>query len=203
VIEQLAHRFPRLDFNITQLISPTFEFSELRHRTIDLMLALCRAACRQRLGDDLSVEVVCDDGFRGRGNAEPVGAAPQDRTCRIGRRTLAAPATRFVGQRIPGRSVRSKGLRAPKAKVATYSLPLLHGLHGTGKFIGVLGGLTLRLTRPRLGIKALPIDLPVLAMATRDRHAQEPNIEFTGQSLCRTRPRIHGIVMEWTTDKRE
>ena len=55
----------------------------------------------------------------------------------------------------------AKGLVMPKIKVASYSVPLVCSLYPTGKFIGVLGGLTLRLSGRRLGIKALPIDLPV------------------------------------------
>jgi DNA-binding transcriptional LysR family regulator len=96
----------------------------------------------------------------------------------------------------------SKGLRAPKAKVATYSLPLLHGLHGTGKFIGVLGGLTLRLTRPRLGIKALPIDLPywpwpLAIVMLKNRTLSSP------VNLFVEHVRAFTASLEWKTDKRE
>jgi len=52
MIEHLVDRYPRLDFHVTQLISPTFEFPELRHRTIDLMLALLPGPLAgKKLGD--------------------------------------------------------------------------------------------------------------------------------------------------------
>jgi DNA-binding transcriptional LysR family regulator len=162
MIEHLVQRYPRLDFHVTQLISPTFEFPELRHRTIDLMLALLPGPLAgKNLGDDLSVEIVFDDRFF-------VVAGLQSRWARRRRIELAELADEPWLLPPPGSwadaflaaAFGAKGLPTPKAKVATYSLPLLHGLHGAGKFIGVSGGLTLRLTRPRLEIKALPIDLP-------------------------------------------
>jgi DNA-binding transcriptional LysR family regulator len=55
----------------------------------------------------------------------------------------------------------AKGLGMPRVKVATYSSGLLQNLLTTGKFIGVTNGFGLRLLGKRLGIKALPIDLPV------------------------------------------
>ncbi len=38
IIEQLSRRYPRLNFEVTLLSSPNYEFPDLRHRTIDLML---------------------------------------------------------------------------------------------------------------------------------------------------------------------
>ena len=115
----------------------------------------------KKLGDDLSVEIVFDDRLF-------VVAGLQSRWARRRRIELAELADEPWLLPPPGSwadaflaaAFGAKGLPTPKAKVATYSLPLLHGLHGAGKFIGVSGGLTLRLTRPRLEIKALPIDLP-------------------------------------------
>ena len=35
----ISRRYPRLNFEVTLLSSPNYEFPDLRHRTIDLMLA--------------------------------------------------------------------------------------------------------------------------------------------------------------------
>jgi DNA-binding transcriptional LysR family regulator len=56
---------------------------------------------------------------------------------------------------------RAKLLGMPRVKVATYSSGLVQNLQASGKFIGVTSGFGLRLLGKRLGIKVLPIDLPV------------------------------------------
>ena len=162
LIEQLSH-YPRLTFHITELISPTFEFPELRDRTIDLMLALLPGPTTgHKLGDDVSVETVFDDRLF-------VVAGIQSRWARRRKIELAELADESWLLAPPGSWMSSfvaeaftaKGLGMPRIKVASYSVPLLYSLYPTGRYIGVLGGLTLRLSGRRLGIKALPIDLPV------------------------------------------
>ncbi len=162
IIEQLSHRHPRLDFHITQLLSPTFEFSELRHRTIDLMLALLPGPlAADKLGDDVSVEIVFEDQLF-------VVAGMQSRWAQRRKIELAElagepwvlPPLGSWSMSLVVEAFRAKGLGVPRIKVATYALPLLRSLCATGKFITVLGGLTL-LDGKRLGIKVLPIDLPV------------------------------------------
>ena len=162
LIEQLSP-YPRVAFHITELISPTFEFPELRDRTIDLMLApLPGPTAGHKLGDDVSVEIVFDDRLY-------VVAGIQSRWARRRKIELAELADESWLLAPPGSWMSSfvaeaftaKGLGMPRIKVASYSVPLLYSLYPTGRYIGVLGGLTLRLSGRRLGIKALPIDLPV------------------------------------------
>src|SRR5436190_7375467 len=162
LIEQLSP-YPRVAFHITELISPTFEFPELRDRTIDLMLALLPGPTTgHKLGDDVSVETVFDDRLF-------VVAGIQSRWARRRKIELAELADESWVLAPPGSWMSSfvaeaftaKGLGMPRIKVASYSVPLLYSLYPTGRYIGVLGGLTLRLSGRRLGIKALPIDLPV------------------------------------------
>jgi DNA-binding transcriptional LysR family regulator len=143
VIEHLVHLYPSMDFHVTQLISPTFEFPELRHRTIDLMLALLPGplAGKEGLGDDLSVEIVFEDRLF-------VAAGMQSKWARrrrialdelVGEQWLAPPSGSWASSFI-AEAFGSKGLEIPRTRVATYSVPLLHSLCATGKFIGVLGG---------------------------------------------------------------
>lgn len=163
VIEQLIQRHPRLDFHVTQLISPTFTFPELRQRTIDLMLALLPGPLAgKEFGEDLSVEVIFDDRLY-------VVAGSRSRWARrrsvelaelVDEPWLMAPpgswSSAFVAE-----AFGAKGLRVPRTKVATYSLPLLESLWATGKYVGVSGGLSLHFNGARLGIKPLPVDIPV------------------------------------------
>jgi DNA-binding transcriptional LysR family regulator len=163
IIEQLSHLYPRLDFHVTQLVSPTFEFPELRHRTIDLMLALLPGPLvANKLGDDVSVEIIFD------ARAFVVAGLQSRWTCRrkieltelADEPWLLAPPGSWSWSLVAEAFV-AKKLGMPRVKVASYSVPLLYSLCATGKFIGVLDGLELRINGRHLGIKALPIDLPV------------------------------------------
>jgi DNA-binding transcriptional LysR family regulator len=61
---------------------------------------------------------------------------------------------------------RAKGLEAPSHTVGSNSVQLSTALLATGRFVGVLSGSTLRLSGKRLGLKRLPVDLPVHPLTT-------------------------------------
>jgi DNA-binding transcriptional LysR family regulator len=162
IIEQLSQRYPRLDFHITQLLSPTFEFPELRHRTIDLMLALVpEPLAADRLGDDVSVEIVFEDRlFIVAGTRSRWAQRHKIELGELAGERWALPPPGSWTVSLLTEAFRAKRLEMPRIEVATYAIPLLRSLCATGKFISVLGGLTM-LEGKRLGLKALPVDLPV------------------------------------------
>jgi DNA-binding transcriptional LysR family regulator len=62
IIEQLSDRYPRLSFEVTDLISPNLEFPALRQRKIDLVLThLPGPLAGSKLGDELTSEIVFED----------------------------------------------------------------------------------------------------------------------------------------------
>jgi DNA-binding transcriptional LysR family regulator len=162
VIQQLSAKYPRIDFQVSPLINPTFEFPELHGRSIDLALAfLPGSIVGGRLGGDLNAEILFDDrlcvvaGTRSRWahrrkielselSDEPWLLGPPGSWTRA-----------FVDE-----AFRVKGLAAPKTKVASYSVPLRNTLLPTGNYISVTGSFSLHLLGKQFGIKALPIDLP-------------------------------------------
>jgi DNA-binding transcriptional LysR family regulator len=183
VIERLSDKFPRIDFQVDQLISPTFEFPALHSRSIDLALTfLPGPTVGSGLGADLNVEILCDDGMC-------VGAGIQSRWAHRRRIELSELSDEPWLLGPPGswtrafvdEAFRAKGLAAPKTKVASYSAALLLALAPTGKYIYVTSGFTLRLLGNRLGIKALPIDLPVwpwpVAIVTLKNRTLSPVVE--------------------------
>jgi DNA-binding transcriptional LysR family regulator len=163
VIAELFELYPKIDFHITLLTNPTFEFPELHERSVDLMLTfLPGETAYNRLGDDVNVEILVDDRMY-------VVAGAQSRWVRRQNVDLAElidepwvlpPPGSWMSSFV-AEAFKAKGLGMPRVKVATYSAGLLQNLWDTGKFIGVAGGFSLRLLGKRLGIKALPIDLPV------------------------------------------
>jgi DNA-binding transcriptional LysR family regulator len=184
VVERMSAKYPRIDFHVTQLISPTFEFPELHDRSVDLALTfLPGSAASSQLGTDVNVETLFDDRLC-------VAAGSQTRWAPrrkielaelIDEPWLLAPAgsrsRAFVDE-----AFRAKGLRPPKTKVASYSIGLVHTLLSTGKYIYVTGGFTLRLMGQRLGIKALPVDLPdwpwPVAIVTLRNRTVSPAVEL-------------------------
>src|SRR5215470_5529975 len=183
IVERLSAKFPRIDFHITQLISPTFESPELHTRSVDLALTfLPGPTIGSELGADLNVEILFDDYLC-------VAAGIRSRWARRRKIELSelsdepwllGPAGSWT-RAFVDEAFRAKGLAAPKTKVASYSSPLLHALLPTGKYIYVTGGFLLRLVGNQLGTKALPIDLPVwpwpVAIVTVKNRTVSPVVE--------------------------
>jgi len=163
IIEQLSRRYPRLSFEVTLLSSPNFEFPDLRHRTIDLMLAaLPRPVAGEKFGDDVSVEIVFEDRMFIVAGAQ----SPWARRRKIELAELVGESWHISPEGSVSRSFidalfAAKGLPLPQIKVASYSVPLQYSLCAMGKFISATSGLTLHFNGKQQGVKALSVDLPV------------------------------------------
>jgi DNA-binding transcriptional LysR family regulator len=66
----------------------------------------------------------------------------------------------FVGSHVVD-AFRSHGLDPPRRAVTTHSIQLLTALLATGRFLAVLSRSMLRLSGKRLGLRALPVNLPL------------------------------------------
>jgi DNA-binding transcriptional LysR family regulator len=162
IIEQLSDKYPRLNFEVTDLISPTLEFPALRQRKIDLVLThLPGPLTGNKLGDELTSEIVFEDRLY-------IAAGVHSRWARrrkveitelTDEHWLVPPAGSWSWSFV-AEAFAAKGRGMPNVKVATYSVPLLRSLPSSGKLITVEGGLTLHFVGKQMGIQALPIDLP-------------------------------------------
>jgi DNA-binding transcriptional LysR family regulator len=162
IIEQLSDRYPRLTFDVIDLITPTLEFPALRQRKIDLVLThLPGPAAGNKLGDELASEVVFEDRLYIAAGAQSRWARRRkiDITELADEPWLVPPAGSWSWSFVAD-AFAAKGRGMPKVKVATYSVPLLRSLPSSGKLITVEGGLTLHFVGKQMGIQALPIDLP-------------------------------------------
>lgn len=164
IIEQLSQRYPRLSFEVNLLSSPNFEFPDLRHRKIDLMLAALPGppVADKKLGDDVSVEIVFED----RMFVVAGGQSSWARRRKIELAELIDEPWHISPEGSVSRSFvdavfAAKELPLPQIKVASYSVPLQYSLCATGKFITATSGLTLHFNGKQQGVKALPIDLPI------------------------------------------
>jgi DNA-binding transcriptional LysR family regulator len=72
-----------------------------------------------------------------------------------------SPRDTFAGARAL-EAFNAMGLDAPRLTVeSTTSIQLFVSLLATGRFLSMLSGSTLKLSGKRLGVKALPVDLPI------------------------------------------
>ena len=159
VVDRMSRQFPRLVFNVVQAPTIALQYRDLRERSVDLILG---RIVTPTTDEDLNIEILFDDPLlvvAGIGSKwskrrsieaaelidEPWGLPPYDN---------------LVGSLV-AEAFRTCGLDPPPRTVTTSSIQLLTALLATGRFLAVLSRSALRLSGKRLGLKALPVDLPL------------------------------------------
>ena len=62
IIERLSRHYPSLVLHVSDVVAPTLDLPQLRDRSLDVALVrIAGSPSRHPLGDDLNVEVLCDD----------------------------------------------------------------------------------------------------------------------------------------------
>jgi DNA-binding transcriptional LysR family regulator len=165
VIDRFSRQYPKVVFEVLPAATFSDQYIELRERRIDLILG--RLATPTTGTAELKSEVLFED---------PMfpAAAMGSKWFRRRRIELSdlqdarwsiPPDSSFVRPLID-EAFRVKGLEAPSHTVGSNSVQLSTVLLATGRFVGVLSGSTLRLSGKRLGLKRLPVDLPVRPLTT-------------------------------------
>lgn len=161
VIDRLARQYPKLTFNVRQAIDVALQYEDLRARNIDLILGRMLTPIDSK-DDDLDAEVLFDDPlfvvtgvgskWLRRRNIDP--AELLDASWCI------PPAGIVIRPRL-AEAFRAKGLKMPAEIVTSTSIQLFIALVATGRFLALLSGSTLQLSGKRLGLKRVPVDLPI------------------------------------------
>jgi DNA-binding transcriptional LysR family regulator len=157
VIDRLSRQFPKLAFNVRQAPTTSLQYEDLRARNIDLILGRMMTPIESE--DDLNVEILFEDplfvvaavGSKGRGKIDAV-------------ELLDAPWCTPSGGPIRSRLVeafQAKGLEMPAETVTSTSIQLFTALLATGRFLALLSGSTLQLSGKRLGLRRVPVSLPM------------------------------------------
>jgi len=158
VIDRLTRKHPRIVFDVAQAQSVELQYRDLRDRNIDLILG---RMVTPTAGDDLNCDILYDDPLL-------VVAGVNNKWFR--RRRIDAsdlvnepwcfPRGAFIRSRLV-EAFRSRGLDIPRHVVASNGIQLLIALLAAGHFFGVLSSSMLRLSGRRLGVKVVPVDLPI------------------------------------------
>jgi DNA-binding transcriptional LysR family regulator len=179
VIDRFTSCYPKVVLEVFPLLTFADQYKELRERTIDLILGRVTVPTRQT--NDLNTEVLFED---------PMVVAAATGSKWLRRRTVTPAALLEARWSIPplssfvrpliAEAFRAKGLDGPVHTVGSNSVQLSTALLATGRFLGVLSGSTLRLSGKRLGLKRVPVDLPIqpltTGVVTLKRRAQSPSV---------------------------
>jgi len=159
VIDHLSRQFPGLVFNVIQAPTVTLQYRDLRERRVELILGRMVTPVAD---EDLNVEALFDDPLFvvAGANSKWLRRRRIDPNDLINEPWSLPPYDSFVGSRIVD-IFRAIGLPPPRQTVISTSIQLFNALVVTGRFLAILSGSTLRFSGKRLGLKALPIDLPI------------------------------------------
>lgn len=163
ILDRLSHRYPRIAFDVVLGASPADHYRSLRERNIDLIIGRLMRTAEE---DDLDVERLCE---------EPVSVAAGARHRWARRRTIALaeladepwvlprPDTGPVSIAWPWieEAFRASGLEIPTTRITCNSITLQIAMLSTGRFLAILPRSVIWFGGKELGIKVLPVKLPV------------------------------------------
>jgi DNA-binding transcriptional LysR family regulator len=184
VIEQLFHRYPGVVPIVREVATPSLEFSELRTRKVDLIVArLSSPVVQGQLLDDMNVQILFDDDA-------VVAAGTQSRWGRRRKIDLAdlvdepwiltEPNT--WNYAIVAEAFGARGLKMPKISLMTLSVHLRTNLLANGRFITVFPRSVMNLYAQRFSLKVLPVNFPArpwpVAVVTLKSRTSSPVVEL-------------------------
>jgi DNA-binding transcriptional LysR family regulator len=159
IIDRLLQQHPRLAFHVSQTITATPEFRELRQRSVDLVLGRLAIPFAE---EDLDAEILYQEELC-------VVAAVGSRWARRRKIDLAElvdePWLLTPPNELPGSLVteafRRSGLEPPQAKIVSYSFHVRNRLLATGRYLTVMPRSFMQFAESPAPLKALPVKLPI------------------------------------------
>lgn len=161
VVDRISRRYPRLIINIIQSANVQLQYRDLRERKVDLVLGRMTSDVAD---DDLQLDILFRDPLR-------IVASAHSRWTRRRKVALADLADEcwtlpiregWIGPVIV-ETLRAAGLDMSQRVVFSNSIQLHNALMATGRFLTVLSESTILFGGKRLGLRILPIDLPIPA----------------------------------------
>jgi len=173
IFERMRRRHPRVVFEVSDIVAPTFDLPQLRDRTLDL--AVLRVFWAPPHPEDLLVEELVDDE-----TVVVVGA--NSRLARKRRIDLAdlvgeewvLPPAHTTNSIVVMDAFRARKLPLPKVSYVTFSVALRTGLLATGRYVSVFPKTMMALQAGYMPLKTLPIKLasrkwPIVLVTLKDR----------------------------------
>jgi len=158
ILDHLSFQRPRIAFEVKLGDAAMPHYDDLRERKIDLLIG----RVEQPKEDDVNGEVLFEDRLH-------VVAGTNSRWARLRKITLKdlrnepwaiPPLDHYLGPFIL-EAFRASGVATPHFTVTGYAAQLQTALVGRGRFLTILPQSFLRFNGKRLGLKPLPIELPL------------------------------------------
>ncbi len=159
IVGDLLLNHPRVMLHVILGDPPVLQERELRDREIDLMIGRLP---NDTAADHMQLEVLFWE--RAFVVAGVEHALTRRRKIKLGDLMQEAwclpPPQSFPGSLI-GRAFQACGLEVPRTCVSVHSIQMQNALLATGRFITILPETMLHFSAQRLGLKVLPVDLPI------------------------------------------
>jgi DNA-binding transcriptional LysR family regulator len=171
VIARLAHRYPRIKFQIKDTDAVTL-CGMLRERKLDLVVGRVPSSV---FGEDLTSEFLFDDYIHVvAGLKSPWSRRRRVELAELCREPWLMPESDNIASALIAEGFRSAGLTPPAPQVVSNSVTLRLRLVESGGYIAALPESTLRFGAQRMRIKILPVRLrmqapPAVAIALKNR----------------------------------
>jgi DNA-binding transcriptional LysR family regulator len=158
VLNRLSSQRPRIAFQVKLGDAAMLHYHDLRERNVDLLFG----RMVELKEDDVNAEVLFKDPLYVVASTNN----PWTRRRRVDLKDLvhepwSMPPSDSNAGALMMQAFRASGLAVPHIAVAGYGTQLQSALVGTGRFMTIFPGSFLRFSGKRLGLKALPIELPI------------------------------------------
>jgi DNA-binding transcriptional LysR family regulator len=160
ILERLSSQRPRVSFHVRLGDAASLHYHDLHERNVELIFG--RIVESEDYKDAVNVDVLFKDRLR-------IVASTRNPWTRRRHITLKdlmqepwtiPPPDSYAGSLIVD-AFRASGLQVPHIAVAGYGIQLQSSLIATGRFLSALPESFLKFSGKQLGIKALPVELPV------------------------------------------
>jgi DNA-binding transcriptional LysR family regulator len=158
VVERLSRRYPRITFHLVTGHVETLH-QELSERNVDFLIA-------RRFGpladERLDFEFLFDDSFVvAAGAHHPCARRRKIELAELVNEAWVLPPPGSVIASVVMEAFRARGLDYPRTTVVTESSEVRTSLLATGRFVTIFPASALRFSARSLGVKTLPVELPM------------------------------------------
>ena len=158
ILDRLSAQRPRIAFHVKLGDAAMLHYHDLRERKVDLLFG----RVVELKEDDVNAEVLFEDRLYIVARADNPWTRRRKLTLSdlVNEPWTLPPPDSYVGGLIVD-GFRASGLTFPHIAVSSYGMPLQSALVATGRFLSVLPGSFMSVSGKSLGLKALPVELPI------------------------------------------
>jgi DNA-binding transcriptional LysR family regulator len=159
IISELLHHHPRVSLHVVLGDPPSLQARELRDREIDLMIGRLP---NDSVADHMQLEVLLwESAFVVAGTSHELTRRRKIKLVDLMKEAWCLPPPQSFPGSLIERGFQAAGLEVPRTCVSVHSIQMQNALLATGRFITILPETMMHVSARRLGLKALPVHLPI------------------------------------------